>query len=440
MMEFWLQFAVVLGCLALGARINGIGIGLAGGLGLCVLTFVFKLRPSSPPVDVLLIIAAVVTMVGTLHAAGGLDYLVTIAERILRKNPNHITIVGPLVTCCFTLFCGTAYVALAVLPVIAEVAYEARVRPERPLSVSVVVASQAITGSPMSAATVALLGMLSTYGITLGQIMMVCIPSVVLGALVGAFAVYRKGRELDDDPEYQRRLAAGEIAAPRDERTNRVIEPRARLAVAMFGAVVMLIVFLGTFKSILPSWEVNGTMVTLSTPHTIEMVMLGAAAIMVLVCKVKPAKIVTNSVFTSGMMGVMAIFGVAWMTDTFFTAHKSVIIDMFSQFASAHTWLFAVVLFFMSAMLLSQGATVRALMPLGLTLGIAPTHLVAMFPAVSGSFFFPATGNIVGAIAFDRTGTTKIGKYVLNHSFMRAGLVVLWSSVAFGYVLIQFVF
>lgn len=439
MVSFWLQLAVVIACLCVGARINGIGIGLAGGLGLTILTFVFHLRPSSPPIDVMLIIAAVVTMASTLQAAGGLDYLVQVAERILRKNPNHITLVGPMVTCIFTLFAGTAFVALSVFPVIAEVAYEAKVRPERPLSISVVAASQAITGSPMSAATAALLGMLTVHGVTLGQIMLVCIPSVLLACLIGALVVYRKGAELEDDPEYQRRLAAGEIQ-PAATHSNRELLPRAKLSVALFSAVIFLVVIFGTFKSLLPSWQVAGKAVTLSIPHTIEMIMLGAAAIIVMTCRVNPAKIISSSVFQSGMMGVMAIFGVAWMTDTFFIAHQQLFITTFSDIARNHIWLFAVILFFMSAMLFSQGATVRSLMPLGLTLGITAPHLVAMFPAVNGTFFFPATGTIVGAVAFDRSGTTKIGKYVLNHSFMLPGVISTFAAVGIGFVLAMFVF
>lgn len=439
MLEIWVQLAVVVGCVALGARINGIGIGLAGALGLCILTFVFRLRPSSPPIDVLLIIIAVVTMAATLQAAGGLDYLVQVAERILRRNPNRITFVGPIVTSLFTIFCGTAYVSLAVFPVIAEVAYEARVRPERPLSISVIAASMAITASPMSAATAAMLGMLAIHGVTLGKLLFVAIPSVLTGVMVGALSVYKRGKELAEDPEFQRRLEAGEIAA-QSTISRSELQPYAKRAVVLFTAVITMVVCFGTFKSLLPSWQVGNKAVTLSIPHTIEMIMLGFAAIMVLVCKIKPGKIITASVFSSGMMGVVAIFGVAWMTDTFFAAHQQLIIDIFSGIASSHVWTFAIILFFMSALLFSQGATVRSLMPLGLTLGISAPHLVAMFPAINATFFFPSTGTIVSAIAFDRTGTTRIGKYVLNHSFMRPGVVSIVTAVVVGFGLSSIVF
>lgn len=439
MFELWIQLAVVAGCVALGARINGIGIGLAGALGLCILTFGFHLRPSSPPIDVLLIIIAVVTMAATLQAAGGLDYLVQVAERILRRNPNRITFMGPMVTSLFTIFCGTAYVSLAVFPVIAEVAYEARVRPERPLSISVIAATMGITASPMSAATAAMLGMLAIYGVTLGKLLAVAIPAVLIGVLAGAVSVYKRGKELADDPEFQRRLEAGEIAGSNNISRGE-LQPYAKRAVVLFTAVIFLVVCFGTFKSLLPSWNVNGKDVTLSVPHTIEMIMLGAAAIMVMICKIKPAKIISASVFSSGMMGVVAIFGVAWMTDTFFIAHKQIIIDSFSGIARSHVWTFSIILFFMSALLFSQGATVRSLMPLGLTLGISAPHLVAMFAAINATFFFPSTGTIVSAIAFDRTGTTRIGKYVLNHSFMRPGVVSIVTAVLVGFGLSSIIF
>jgi anaerobic C4-dicarboxylate transporter-like protein len=439
MFEFLLQLAVVLGCIMLGSRINGIAIGLMCGLGLCILTFGFHIRPSAPPINVLLIIATVVTMASTLHAAGGLDYLVDVAERILRKNPNHITLVAPLVTTCFTIFGGTAFVAFSVLPVIAEVAYEAKVRPERPMSVAVVGAIGGIVASPMSAATAGMLVILSAHGVGLGKLMMVSIPSFLIGILAAALAVYKYGLELNDDPEYKRRLEAGEIAPPRGNVT-RELQPHAKLSVCMFTSIVLLVVLFGSFNELLPSWQVSGKSVSLAIPTALQMIMLGAAAAMVLICKVKPAKIINNPVFSAGMMGMMTIFGVAWMTDTFFSANRQFIMDAFSGIVSSYPWTFSFILFLMSAVLLSQGATVPALVPLGLTLGISPAYLVAMYPAMCGTFFFPLTGPAVAGTAFDRTGTTKIGKYVLNHSYMLPGLVTAVVAVAVSFTLMSFVF
>lgn len=433
MVVFWLQLIVVLACVVIGARTSGVGIGLAGGFGLTILTFVFHLKPSSPPVSVLLIIVAVVTVVATLQAAGGLDYLVSIAEKILRKDPNRITIVGPIVAYVFTLLAGTAYVSLSVFPVIAEVAFEAKVRPERPVSISLVASKLAITGSPMSAATVALLALLSPAGITLGQIILVTMPAGFCATLVGALFVYKRGLELEDDPEYQRRLAAGEIKPPKGL-VEREHTTAAKLSVWLFMVVIAIVVAMGTFKSLVPQWEVNGKMVPLSSPHTIEMLMLAASLLIVLICKVKPAAIVSSSTFRAGMTGVIAIFGVAWMTDTFFMQHKMLFIKVCADLVQAYPWAFSIALFGMSAILFSQGATVAALMPLGVSLGIPAAYLVAMFPAVNGTFFFPATGTLVGCMAFDQAGTTKIGKFVLNHSFMMPGLVATISAVFFGFV------
>lgn len=435
MISFWLQLAVVLACIFIGARLSGVGIGLAGAFGLTILTFVFHLRPSSPPVNVLLIIISVVTVVSTLQAAGGLDYLVSIAEKILRKDPNRITIIGPLVAYVFTMLAGTAYVALSVFPVIAEVAFEAKVRPERPISMSLVASKIAITGSPMSAATVAMLALLAPSGITLGQIILVTVPAGFIGCLVGSLFVYKRGLELEDDPEFQRRLAAGEIQPPKGF-VEKEHTPEARRSVWLFLVVIAVVVTMGTFKSLVPQWEVNGKIVRLSSPHTIEMLMLSASLLIVMLCKAKPAKIVSGSVFRAGMVGVIAIFGVAWMTDTFFIQHKDLFIRVCADVVKAHPWTFSIALYCMAAILFSQGATVAAIMPLGVSLGIPAPYLIAMFPAVNATFVFPATGTLVGAMSFDQSGSTRIGKFVLNHSFMMPGTVSIIAAVASGFLLI----
>lgn len=439
MVSFWLQLTVVLVSIVIGARISGVGIGLAGGFGLSCLTFFFHLKPSSPPIDVLLIIAALVTIVSALQAAGGLDYLVSIAERLLRRNPNHITIIGPLVTYAFTIMAGTAYVSLALFPVIAEVALEAKVRPERPISAALVISKFGITSSPMSAATAAMLALLAPSNVTLTQILLVCIPAGLAASLMASFAVYKRGLELEDDPEYQRRLTSGELAPPA-KREKKEVSRSAKIAVLLFGSAIALVIFFGTFGSLLPSWQAGGKTLRLSVPHTIEMLMLGAALLIVLVCRVKSSSIAAASTFRAGMVGFIAIFGVAWMTDTFFLQHKAFFISACADIVKAYPWLFALALFLMAALLFSQGAAVVALMPLGISLGIPAQYLVAMFPAVNGTFFFPATGTTVASMAFDRTGTTKIGKFVLNHSFMLPGLVATVTAITVGFALSYLVF
>ncbi len=435
----WVEAFIILACIMIGARKNGVAMGFAGGVGLCLLVFVFGLRPSSPPINVLLIITAVSAMAATLRCAGGLDLLVDIAEKILRSNPNRITIMAPIVTFLFTVFTGTSYVAMAVYPVICEVALEADIRVERPMSIALVASQHGISASPVSASTAALLGVLAVHGVSLGQIMLVAIPSILIGCLVGAVSVYKRGVELQDDPEFQRRLKSGELTH-QAHRTAYIPTREAKLSVSIFGVAVALIVLLGSFKGLMPSWMVNGKLVRLSIPNAIEMIAFAASFIMVVTCNITPSKIAKSDVFSAGMTGVIAIFGIAWMTDTFFLAHKGEFIQMLGGTVQAYPWLFGVVVFAMSAVLLSQGATTSSLMPIGASLGLPVGSLVAMAPAVNGLFFFPATGSAISALTFDRSGTTHIGKYVLNHSFQLPGFVTCITSVVMGFILAGFVF
>lgn len=435
---FWLELLVVLICIYAGARIGGIGLGVMGGLGLGVLTFVFHLKPTTAPIDVMLMIVAVITAAGALQAAGGMDYLVQLAEKMLRKNPSRITFMGPFVTYLFTLFAGTGHVAYSVLPVIAEVAKESGVRPERPMSIAVIASQQAITASPISAATVALLGLLGGYDIQLIDILMVCIPSTFLGCLLAAFVSSKMGKDLKDDPEYQKRLAEGLIERHESTGKKEAIKPGAKLSVILFVVSAILIVLLGTFSELRPVWPVEGAKPErLGMPATIEMVMLSIAALIVLFCKVKVDDVVKGNVFLAGTQAVIGIFGIAWMGDTFFQGNMDMLGGSIKDMVTSAPWLFALALFVLSILLYSQAATVRALMPLGISLGLGPAALIAMFPAVNGYFFIPNYPTVVAAINFDRTGTTRIGKYILNHSFMLPGLVATAASVLIGFGLVQ---
>lgn len=540
---FWLEFSVVLAAIFIGARLGGIGLGVMGGLGLAILAFVFHLQPTAPPIDVMLMITAVVTAAGVLQAAGGLDYLVSLAERILRNNPERITFLGPMVTYFFTLFAGTGHVAYSVLPVIAEVARETGVRPERPMSISVIASQQAITASPIAAATVALLGLLGGsaakfgFNIELIDILKVCIPSTFLGVLLAAFVSNKLGKDLDKDPEYQQRLKDG-LAPPvhvaSTETAAKSFPATAKFAVALFLLGTVLVVLFGSFPQMRPEWSmgsdtrishivlrseaeakealaalksggnfaqvakqcsIDATAATggdlgwqakgkmppefekacaklkkpgdlteviktpfgyhivkfdekrpaqnkekMGMPHVIEIVMLAIAALMLLVCKVKVAKVAEGSVFIAGIQAVIAIFGIAWMGDTFFQGNMEFLSGSIKSMVTAAPWLFAFALFVLSILLYSQAATVRALMPLGISLGIPAPFLIAMFPAVNGYFFIPNYPTVVAAINFDRTGTTGIGKYVLNHSFMIPGLVATFSSIGIGFLLVKLMF
>jgi anaerobic C4-dicarboxylate transporter DcuA len=437
----WVELAVVLAMIFIGARVGGAGLGMMGGLGVALLAFLFGERPTEPPIDVMLMIAAVCTAAACLQASGGMDYLVKLAEKALRKYPPAVTFVAPLVAYVFTLFAGTGHVAYAILPVIAEVSRDAGVRPERPLSISVIASQQAITASPISAATVALLALLAPANVTLLDILKVCIPATLIGVLAGALVVFRRGVELADDPVYRQRLAAGEITveepkgAAAADGGARVTPWTAKLAVLLFLLSAIAIVFLGSFPDLRPSWIVDGTLVRMGMAHAIEMVMLSVSAAMVLFCKANVDAVAKGTVFRAGMQAVIAIFGIAWLGDTFFQSHLAQIQPPLERIVREVPWLFAVALFVMSILLYSQAATIRALGPLGVALGLPAFGLIGAFPAVNGYFFIPNYPTVVAAINFDRTGTTRIGKYVLNHSFQLPGFVATAVAVVTGLVL-----
>lgn len=428
-----LQLLFVLVAIIIGARLGGIGLGVMGGVGLAVLTFVFGLQPTAPPIDVMLMIAAVISAASCMQAAGGLDYMVKIAERMLRKNPSQVTILAPLVTYFFTFLAGTGHVAYSVLPVIAEVATETKIRPERPLGIAVIASQQGITASPISAATVALLGLLAGYDITLFDILKICVPATLIGVLVGAFFSKKVGKELVDDPEYQRRLQNGMLNDKHVELKSVENKFKAQLSVGLFLAATFLIVLFGSIPSLRPSFGET----TLGMPALIEILMLTAAALILILTKTDGIKATQGSIFPAGMQAVIAIFGIAWMGDTFINGNISQLTASIEGIVTEMPWLFGVALFVMSILLYSQAATVRAIVPLGIALGMSPMMLIALFPAVNGYFFIPNYPTVVAAINFDRTGTTGIGKYILNHSFMMPGLVATVVSLAVGLLLIQ---
>ena len=436
----FLQLLVVLVAIIIGARLGGIGLGVMGGVGLAILSFVFGLQPTAPPIDVMLMIAAVIAAASCMQAAGGLEYMVKVAEHILRRNPAIVTILSPIVTYLFTFIAGTGHIAYSVLPVIAEVARETKIRPERPLGIAVIASQQAITASPISAATVALLGLLAGFDISLFDILKVTVPATLIGVLVGAFCSMKVGKELEDDPEYQRRLKEGMIEEVTQESTRIENLSKARISVLIFLLATFLIVLFGSIDSLRPSFEVNGQVTMLNMPSIIEIIMLSTAAVILLVCRIDGIKAVQGNIFPAGMQAVIAIFGIAWMGDTFIAGNLEQLKGSIEQVVQSMPWLFGVALFVMSILLYSQAATIRAVVPLGIALGISPLLLIALFPAVNGYFFIPNYPTVVAAINFDRTGTTRIGKYILNHSFMMPGLVSTIVAILVGLLLIQVLF
>ena len=435
----WLQLLFVLLAIIVGARVGGIGLGVFGGLGLAVLTFVFGLEPTTPPIDVMLMIVAVIAAAGCMQAAGGLDLMVKWAEKILRRHPQRITLLSPLVTYLFTFFAGTGHVAYSVLPVIAEVARETGIRPERPMGIAVIASQQAITASPISAATVALLSMLAGYDITLLDILKISIPCTLVGVLAGAIYSMRVGKELKDDPVYQARLKSGELSGA-NYCTAEVAGPgKALTSVLLFLGATVGIVLFGSIDSLRPSFQTSEGVVVMQMAHIIEVLMLSVAALILLLTGTSGMKAAKSSVFNAGMQAVVAIFGIAWMGDTFISGNIAVIKENIFGLVTNMPWLFGIALFVMSILLFSQAATIRALLPLGMALGISPYMLIALFPAVNGYFFIPNYPTVVAAINFDTTGTTRIGKYVLNHSFMMPGLISTIVAVGLGILAVLFV-
>lgn len=433
-----LQLAFVLTAIIIGARLGGIGLGVMGGVGLGILTFGFGLQPTAPPIDVMLMIAAVISAASCMQAAGGLDYMVKLAERLLRRNPSHVTLLAPIVTYLFTFVAGTGHVAYSVLPVIAEVATETKIRPERPLGIAVIASQQAITASPISAATVALLGLLAGFDITLFDILKITIPSTIIGVLVGALFSMRVGKDLVDDPEYQKRLKEGLFDGKHVEIKDVKNKRYALISVLIFMLATLFIVFFGSIEGMRPTFVMGDEVVTLGMASIIEIVMLSAAALILIITRTDGIKATQGSVFPAGMQAVIAIFGIAWMGDTFLQGNMGQLTMSIEGIVREMPWLFGIALFVMSILLYSQAATVRALVPLGIALGISPLMLIAMFPAVNGYFFIPNYPTVVAAINFDRTGTTKIGKYVLNHSFMMPGIVSTVVAIVLGLLFIQF--
>lgn len=435
-----IQLAIVLTLIFIGARVGGIGLGIYGMIGVFILVFIFGLRPGNVPIDVMLIIASVIVAAAALQAAGGLDYLVGLAAKFLKNHPDKITYYGPLTTWFFCLVAGTAHTSYSLLPIISEIATQRKIRPERPLSVATIAASLGITGSPVSAATAAVISadMLGGQGIELKHILLVCIPASFIAILVAAFVQNRVGKNLEDDPEYQRRVREGIINPERDAKLLEQMEtnpsPYAKYSVIAFLLGVLAVVVFGMFPELRPTFDVDGKIETLSMSHTIEIIMMSTAAFILLVGRADVKAAVKGSVFASGMNAMVAIFGIAWMGDTYFSGHLDFYSQGISTIVTQMPMLFAVALFFMSIMLFSQAATVRTVYPLGIALGINPMLLIAMFPACNGYFFLPNYPTEVAAINFDQTGTTKAGKYVINHSFQLSGFITTFVSIGVAYL------
>ena len=424
------ELFVVLLFIFLGARIGGIGIGFAGGAGVIALSLILGVPTSQSfiPIDVILIIMSVITAIAAMQVAGGMDWLVQIAENFLRKHPERITFYAPIVTFVMTLMAGTGHTAFSTLPVIAEVAKGQGVRPSRPLSIAVVASQIAITASPISAAVVAFAAMLAPFGVDYLTLLMVCIPTTFIACMVGAVVANYMGSELKDDPVYQERLEKGLIKLATEEK--REILPTAKRATYIFLAAIGFVVCYAAAISSSVGLIENPA---LGRNEAIMSVMLAAAAAIVMFTKIDAAKISSAPTFRSGMTACVCVLGVAWLVSTFVNSHVAEIKDVAGSLLADYPWMLALVLFFASMLLYSHGATTVALMPAALAIGVAPLTAVASFAAVSALFVLPTYPTLLAAVEMDDTGSTRIGKYVFNHPFFIPGVATISTAVALGF-------
>ena len=426
----WLEVIVVLGAIYFGARLGSIGIGYAGGVGVLVLTLGLGLKLGSIPMDVILIIMSVIAAIGAMQVAGGLDYMVSIAEKILRKNPKQITYLAPIVTYVMTFLAGTGHTAFATLPVIAEVAKEAGVRPSRPLSIAVVASQIAITASPISAAVVFLSGALEKQGVGYLELLAVCIPSSFLACMCAAFVANFLGKELKDDEVYQERMAKGLVKMRGTAKLE--VKKGAKLSVFIFLASILVVVTYATLIS-----DKVGIIKNPVVPRNeaIMLFMFVAATFISFFTKIDAAQVLNTSTFKSGMSACICVLGVAWLGDTFVVNHIKEIKAFAGDLLNVYPWLLAVVLFLASTLLYSQAATTKALIPSAILLGVSPLTVVASFAAVSALFVLPTYPTLIAAVEMDDTGSTRIGKYVFNHPFVIPGIIAIALSVTFAFAI-----
>ena len=433
-----IQLLIVLGALYVGSRYGSLALGAISGIGLAILVFGFGMKPGTPPTDVIYIIIAAVTCAGVLQASGGMDWLIQIAEKMLRKHPDSITILAPFTTFFLTVLVGTGHVVYTLMPIIVDIAIKKGIRPERPCGVASVASQVGITCSPIAAAVVAFVTISNAngYDVSIPQVLMVTIPACVIGLLFAAMASYRRGKDLDKDPEFLKRIEDPTVknyVYGSDATTlDKVIDKKAKLAVYIFLLAILVIVGLA-FCQMVMSKEALAKLPKMNS--AIQIIMLCATAFMIIFCKVDLKKAAGGTVWRSGMVAVVAIYGIAWMADTYFGNYMDQIKEMLTGLVSQYPWSIALVFFAVSVLINSQGAVVVAMLPLAYSLGIPGPVLLGVLPSVYGYFFIPNYPSDIATVNFDRTGTTVIGKYLLNHSFMMPGLVSTIIATIVGYLI-----
>ena len=437
--KFVLEAIVVLAAILMGTRAGGVGVGVWGGLGVAILVFVFQEAPGEPPISAMLIILAVVTSASLMQAAGGIDWMVKVAAGIISKHPKQITLLAPLTAFAFSVGAGTSNILYPLLPVIYDVSYKNHIRPSRPLSCAVAQSGMALAASPVSAAMAAMLALTTVkpYNFDLVQILSITIPACLVGIIVTAFIVGRMGKDLDDDPEVQAKIASGELAPPGgaggDAAAELTYTKAGRNSAIVFLLGVVVIVILGLFPDLRPAFDVEGESVPIDMTTTIELVMFSVGVLIILVGKPKLTDVAGLSVFKSGMVAAIALFGIAWLTATFIAAHEEFIVSTIGGWVNSWKFIFALSVFLVAALTTSQSTATNTIVPIGLAAGLSPALVSGMWAGgLEGVYTLPANGTQIAAANFDASGTTQLGTKLLDHSFFVPMLLMAVVSIATG--------
>ncbi len=433
------QAVVLIGAIVMGTRSSGVGLGIWGGFGVAVLVFVFGLEPGSPPVDAMLIIISVVVTAAMMQVAGGIDWMVSVAAKAIRSRPKQITLIAPMMAFLFSVGAGTSNILYPLLPVIYETSYANKIRPSRPLSLAVVATGVALACSPVSAAMAAMITLtdVAPYDFDLVKILSIALPASIVGIVISSFVVSRLGKELEDDPEYQARVADGRLgAASSDPTSELVVTKQGRNAAVIFLLTVALIVVFGLFEDIRPQIETDAGGSPVSMTVVIQMLMFTASAVMLLVAKPKVSEVSSSSVFKAGITSAIALFGLAWLTDTFISAHEAEIVDTVGGWVNSAKFIFFFAVFIVCALTTSQSTATRTIVPIGLAAGLAPGLVTGMWAgAFAGIYTLPTNGSQIAAANFDLTGSTKLGTKLIDHSFFVPMAVLAVSTAAVGSLL-----
>ena len=536
--QFAIQLAIVLICLFYGAKKGGIALGMLGGVGLIVLVFGFGIEPGKPAIDVMLTILAVVVTSATLQASGGLDVMLQIAEKMLRRNPKYVSILAPFVTCFLTILCGTGHVVYTMLPIIYDIAIKNDIRPERPMAASSIASQMGIIASPVSVAVVTLTTFLVNAKTPLAgfdgylDLLKITVPSTLCGVLaIGIFSWFR-GKDLDKDPVFQEKIKNPEfkkyVYGDSASLLDKKLPQSSWNAMWIFFGAIVVVAVLGYFKELRPSFDKtvpaqvveivvdnkpvqsinvkegkivaqakdgtvlldvkdnkakakttfanvqvldekdnvkqtivaeegkvvvtvkdkvesieNATIVLKDTMkkssplgmvNVIQIFMLLAGALIVIFTKTDASKISKNEIFRSGMIALVAVFGISWMAETMFAVHTPMMKSALGDIVRTHPWTYAVMLLLISKFVNSQAAALVAFVPLALNIGVEPGVILAFASACYGYYILPTYPSDLAAIQFDRSGTTHIGKFVINHSFILPGLIGVFTACVFGYL------